>query len=107
MIERDEAVQLLDLMDECAWSAAASAATRSQVMRSNHNSLKAVPFQPFKDSSGSIRSDSGSILQIYMVYMSCGPTPARLLKKDAPAKDASEKLLDDMDEFALVASTAV
>ena len=53
VVERDEAVQLLDLMDECAWSAVASAATRSQVMRSKSNALKAVPFQPLKDSSGS------------------------------------------------------
>ena len=66
---RDEAVLLLDAVDECAWSASASAVTRSQVlfenfiktvcehnlqvMRSKNNDLKAVPFQPLKDSSGS------------------------------------------------------
>jgi hypothetical protein len=47
---KDEAEQLMDDIDDFAL--VASTVVRSQVMRSKSNSLKAVPFQPLKDSSG-------------------------------------------------------
>ena len=45
---KDEAEQLMDDIDDFAL--VASTVVRSQVMRSKSNSLKAVPFQPLKDS---------------------------------------------------------
>ncbi len=47
---RDSADSLLDDMDE--YAVVGSAVVRSQVMRTKSNSLKSIPFQPFKDLSG-------------------------------------------------------
>jgi len=47
---RDSAEALIDHIDDFCGSS--STLARSQVMRSKNNALKAVPFQPLKDSSG-------------------------------------------------------
>jgi hypothetical protein len=54
VVMRNQSEALIDAIDD--FVPLCSTATRSQVMRSKNNALKAVPFQPLKDSSGAAYS---------------------------------------------------